>query len=352
MKEVHVLLGTDSYTVYFDSGLLGRVPEILDTVKPYDRITVVSDSNVFPLYGDKLCRAIGIPPENAFVFEAGETSKTGETVMSMYEHFGRQKLTRSSIVLALGGGVVGDLCGFAAATYMRGIRYIQIPTTLLAMTDSSIGGKTGFDLPFGKNLVGAFHQPQAVIGDFDVLSTVKPQFITDGMAEVIKYAMICDASMFSSLAEDPQISMKDIIVRCAEIKASVVSADARENGIRKILNFGHTIGHALEKCSDFSGITHGCAVAVGMMAAVCFGEATGQTASGTSEKLLAVLNRFGLPSKSSENAENIISCLHADKKCNRDTIDFILCSEIGKAKVFPTELERIAEFVRNFFRTE
>lgn len=341
MITVGVDLGEKSYNVYFEGGLLGRVRDLIDGFDTYDAVCVVSDSNVFPLYGRTLCDSLGIGTDAAFVFEAGEKSKNASTVMAMYEHFCHRHLTRQSLLIALGGGVVGDLCGFAAATYMRGIDFVQVPTTLLAMTDSSIGGKTGFDLPFGKNLVGAFWQPRCVICDLDVLSTLPEAFVCDGMAEVIKYAMIADSEMFDLLAKGKGIPSGEIIARCARIKADIVSADEHEGGKRKLLNFGHTVGHAIEKCQNFCGLTHGAAVAVGMAAAALLGENTGFTKRGTYERLCSLLGRYNLPLECDVSAAEICSCIAADKKCGGGKIDFILCSEIGVSRVYKTDIAEL-----------
>ncbi|MBR1836918.1 MAG: 3-dehydroquinate synthase, partial [Kiritimatiellae bacterium] len=270
---------------------------------------VVSDSNVAPLH----CAAVEAPlSEAGFKTErvtvpAGEKSKDLAMLSTLWEEFHRIGLARRDIVVAVGGGVVGDLAGFAAATWMRGVAVMQVPTSLLAMVDSSIGGKTAVDLPFGKNLVGAFHQPVAVLADPDVLATLPEREFVQGMAETVKYGCIFDADFFAWLESLPDAGpgpddVERIVVHCAKAKAEVVTRDERESGLRTLLNFGHTVGHAAEKALGYGAAAHGEAVAAGMVAAARFGESLGVTEPGTEKRLAALLRKLRLPVRVGELA--------------------------------------------------
>ena len=269
MSIVHVDAASRSYDVLVDELFLDQVGELCKRVSGGDAACIVSDTNVAPLYLERAkasLQAAGYAVSE-FVFEAGEPSKTLATYGACINALAEAGLTRDSVVVALGGGVVGDLAGFAAATYMRGCHCVQVPTSLLSCVDSSVGGKTAVDLPAGKNLVGAFFQPDAVLIDTSLLDTLAPHFFTDGCAEVLKYGVIADADLFAELEtplvpQDPRLA--DVVSRCVAIKRDVVQTDEKEKGLRQILNFGHTLGHALEKNSQFK-LTHGFAVACGMV---------------------------------------------------------------------------------------
>jgi 3-dehydroquinate synthase len=253
---------------------------------------------------------------------------------SLYAAFNEFSVTRSDLVVALGGGVVGDLAGFAAATYLRGVPLLQVPTTLLAQVDSSVGGKTAIDTPFGKNLVGAFYQPSAVIIDPSVLRTLPRSTMNDGMAEVIKNGCIKDAMMFDSI-ESGIVNLELIIERCVRIKTSVVANDERDKGERMLLNFGHTIGHAIEKVTGYNRYTHGQAVAIGMVAACAMGEKLGVTRPGTSARVRSLLEKFSLPVRSDLPIQDIRDAIRSDKKTFSDTVYFILLREIGEGVLYP-----------------
>lgn len=340
MSVLQVGLAERSYPITIEPGCLDRVPEELANRYPASRYAVITDDNVAELYGTTLVesmRAQGLKCD-LLVFPHGEDHKHLETVASLISEAARCGLDRGSMVVALGGGVSGDVGGFVAATYMRGIPFIQIPTSLLAQVDSSVGGKTGVDIPEGKNLVGAFYQPEAVYIDPDVLHTLPQREYINGMAEVIKHGIIRDAEYFQMLdlkydlvmALDPAVLEKLIHVSCS-IKAAVVAEDEKESNVRRILNFGHTIGHAVEAASDFE-IPHGFAVAIGMVAAARISVLKGFLGN---EKLAAVifmLKRYGLPTEVPEDLDRnrIKSYLLTDKKRIGSKTSYILATDIGE----------------------
>lgn len=339
MSIVHVS-ASRSYDVLVDELSIDGAGNLAASIGA-DFAFIVSDDNVAPLYLGRVKRSL----EKAgfrtaeFVFAAGERSKTLATYAACLEALAQAGATRSSIVVALGGGVVGDMAGFAAATYMRGCRCIQIPTSLLACVDSSVGGKTAVDLPQGKNLVGAFFQPSAVLIDTSTLSTLPGHFFTDGCAEVVKCGIIADADLFS-LLEMPLAPgderLPEVIARCVEIKRDIVQADEHEHGLRQTLNFGHTIGHAIEKESAFR-ITHGFAVAAGMalMADAC--AVRGLCPRIDAKRVKAVLRAYGLPVETEFRAPRLFESSLADKKRSGSVMNAVLMHSIGSVE--PTAMD-------------
>ena len=346
MKKLRVNVGA-GYDIFIKKGLLSSCGEYIKNVTDAKKVCVISDTNVFPIYGDKVCQSI---EEQGFevltyVFEAGEASKTTATVISMVEFLAQNELTRGDIVVALGGGVCGDMAGFAAAIYLRGIDFVQIPTSLLAQVDSSVGGKTAVDLPQGKNLCGSFHQPVLVIIDPDTLDTLTPHFFSDGMAEAIKTGCIKSAPLFDRIEkEDAKDFIEDMIFDCVSIKAGVVERDEKEHGERALLNFGHTAGHSIEKLHNFSTISHGEAVGIGMVMITAAGEANGITAAGTSDRIAAVLKKYGLLTKDENSLSDIIENMNADKKRTSDSINFTLLHSIGDSFNQKIKYEEIPKF--------
>lgn len=346
MKKLRVNVGA-GYDIFIEKGLLSSCGEFIKNVTDAKKVCVISDTNVFPIYGDKVCHSI---EEQGFevltyVFEAGEASKTTSTVISMVEFLAQNELTRGDIVVALGGGVCGDMAGFAAAIYLRGIDFVQIPTSLLAQVDSSVGGKTAVDLPQGKNLCGSFHQPVLVIIDPDTLDTLTPHFFSDGMAEAIKTGCIKSAPLFDRIEkEDAKDFIEDMIFDCVSIKAGVVERDEKEHGERALLNFGHTAGHSIEKLHNFSTISHGEAVGIGMVMITAAGEANGITAAGTSDRIAAVLKKYGLLTKDENSLSDIIENMNADKKRTSDSINFTLLHSIGDSFNQKIKYEEIPKF--------
>lgn len=346
MKKLRVNVGA-GYDIFIEKGLLSSCGEFIKNVTDAKKVCVISDTNIFPIYGDKVCQSI---EEQGFevltyVFEAGEASKTTSTVISMVEFLAQNELTRGDIVVALGGGVCGDMAGFAAAIYLRGIDFVQIPTSLLAQVDSSVGGKTAVDLPQGKNLCGSFHQPVLVIIDPDTLDTLTPHFFSDGMAEAIKTGCIKSAPLFDRIEkEEAKDFIEDMIFDCVSIKAGVVERDEKEHGERALLNFGHTAGHSIEKLHNFSTISHGEAVGIGMVMITAAGEAYGITAAGTSDRIASVLKKYGLLTKDENSLSDIIENMNADKKRTSDSINFTLLHSIGDSFNQKIKYEEIPKF--------
>lgn len=339
-----------SYDVLIDECPLDAAGDVVRRASGGDAAFIVSDSNVAPLYLGRVRASLEQAGYTVgeFVFPAGESSKTLATYGECLDAFSRAGLTRASVVVALGGGVVGDLAGFAAATWMRGCRCIQIPTSLLACVDSSVGGKTAVDIPAGKNLVGAFFQPDAVLVDTSVLSTLPGHYFADGCAEVLKYGVIADAGLFASLEDAPlhpgDARLARVIARCVEIKRDIVQADEREGGVRQILNFGHTLGHAIEKASGYS-ITHGFAVACGMsmMARAC--AVRGWCSAGDAKRLARAVRACGLPDWADAPAETLYEAALADKKRVGAAINAVILRTLGKAEIASLDLGEFRRFV-------
>lgn len=314
------------------------------------KVAVVTDSNVSPLYADTVRQSIEAAGLTAavFVFPAGEPSKNHATLLGIYAFLAREQITRTDAVAALGGGVVGDTAGFAAATFLRGVTLVQLPTTLLAQIDSSVGGKTGVDLPEGKNLVGAFYAPHRVLCDPDTLATLPPRVFRDGLAEAFKYGCIFDRALFG-LLERSAGSLRDdaldrVIARCIGLKRDVVERDAFESGERMLLNFGHTLGHALEKCFHYETYTHGEAVGIGMALAARAGEKQGLTAPGTAETIAAALEKAGLPERCPVPVAQLLPAVLGDKKRAGDTLRVVLLKEIGQSFIHSVPIARLGEF--------
>ncbi len=340
-----------SYDICLGRGLLDQAGRLIREVQKGSRALVVCDSNVGPLYAQRLSNAlIGARYQKVSVltFPAGEKHKNLTTIQHIYNILAKEQFDRADVIVALGGGVTGDMAGFAAATWMRGIDFVQIPTSLLAQVDSSIGGKTGVDLPAGKNLVGAFWQPIRVIADIDTLSTLPKEYVTDGMGEVVKSACIKDRELFELLERDQAFSpelLTEVVRRCMLVKSRVVEADERESGERKLLNFGHTLGHALEKQLNFDGISHGCAVAVGMAAVTAASERHGMTAPHTTKRLCALLHKFGLPSVGPVAVSTYLDGVTADKKCVGGQVDLVLLRDIGHSFCHRMPTAELASFI-------
>lgn len=346
MKTVRVNAGR-GYDILIENGIIANCSSYIKKVKKAKKVCLISDTNVYKLYGKTVMDSL---LENGFevikfVFTAGEESKTTETVVSMVEFMAENEMTREDLVVALGGGVCGDMAGFASAIYLRGIDFVQIPTSLLAQVDSSVGGKTAVDLPQGKNLCGAFHQPILVLIDPEVLKTLSFHFFSDGMAEAIKMGCIKSASLFDKIAKkNLNEDLNDIIYECVALKAGVVERDEKEHGERALLNFGHTAGHAIEKLHNFSGISHGEAVGIGMLIICEAAEKQGLTEKGTRQKIEEVLKLYNLPISVPDSLESILGAMSADKKRTGDAIKFILISEIGNGFINPVEYKNIERF--------
>ena len=347
MKTVHVSTGKP-YDIFIERGLLDSCGKLLRGLTQATRVTIVCDTNVAPIYKQRVQSSLLTQgfSVNTHIFPAGEQNKTLDTIASIYSSLADFRMTRKDVIVALGGGVCGDMAGFAAASYLRGIDFLQIPTSLLAQVDSSVGGKTGVDLPQGKNLVGAFHQPLAVLIDPDTLSTLPDEFMRDGMGEVIKYGCIKDAEFFEFLERENAFErLEDVIEVCVKIKRDVVSRDEREAGERMLLNFGHTLGHAIEKLSGFGGITHGMAVAVGMVMIANIGEERGITEPGTAERIASVCKKYGLPTSTRFSAHELAQAAMGDKKTALGSISPVMLKRIGESLIRKTALEDFERFI-------
>ena len=342
MRIVQVSLGPRSYEIKVGSGLLARLGAECAQLKLGQRCAIITDSNVgkkFAKAAIKSLSASGFQPVLITV-PAGEKSKCLTVVEKCCDQLAAHRLERKSFIVALGGGVVGDLAGFVAATYLRGIPFVQVPTTLLAQVDSSVGGKTGVNLKAGKNLVGAFYQPQLVLCDLDALKTLPKREYISGLAEVIKYGVIYDAILFAQLESHlPKILQRaekilsQIIARCCEIKADVVGQDETENGLRAILNFGHTLGHALENSSGYGKFLHGEAVAIGQVMAAKLSQKTLALSSGEAERIEKIFTHVGLPVKiklSAAQRKKLFAAMMLDKKVSGGEVKFVLAHKIGK----------------------
>ena len=341
MKQLYVNAGNGSEIV-IEKGILSACGSRIRAVSKAEKACIISDSNVYPLYGETVNNALCSADfdVSVFVFPAGEGSKTTTTVVQMTEFLAEKEFTRKDLVVALGGGVTGDMAGLAAALYLRGIPFVQIPTSLLAQVDSSVGGKTAVDLPQGKNLFGAFHQPSLVLIDADTLDTLPPHYFADGMAEAIKMGCIKSKSLFEKIeTNDAHSIIEDIIYECVSLKAAVVERDEREQGERALLNFGHTAGHAIEKLHGFTTISHGEAVGIGMVLICKAAEANGLTENGCADRIAAVLRQYGLLTQDSHTVSEIVAAMRSDKKRAGSAIKLVLLHGIGDSFLYPVAFD-------------
>jgi len=356
-NRIHVRASRE-YDVVIGSGLLADSGKLVaEAVPKATKLLIVSETNVAPLYMDTVAsslREAGFEVTE-YVFEAGEKSKNIDTVADMWASMAKAGFTRTDAVIALGGGVTGDMAGFAAASFLRGIRVVQIPTSLLAQVDASVGGKTGIDLPEGKNQVGAFHQPSMVIEDTDCLKTLPKDKFTEGMGEVLKYAFIMDTKLYDKLAryaedgkamdlQNDPAALADIVRRCVEDKAEVITEDEHDTGRRQILNYGHTIGHVIERNSGYTK-DHGICVAMGMgiMTDCCY--AAGRMDKDTYGKMIGLINSYGLPADDDITPDDAVSGAMNDKKKRGDVISLILVNKIGEAEIVPMTPDEYHDFL-------
>ncbi|MGN1113094.1 MAG: 3-dehydroquinate synthase [Acutalibacteraceae bacterium] len=343
MKTLNVK-SVRSYDIHIERGLISRCGEIIKPLARGSKAMLVSDTNVFPIYGDTVKKSLEGSGFEVYshIFPAGEASKQLSTIAEIYNSLADNGFSRKDFIVALGGGVTGDMAGFAAATYQRGIDFVQIPTSLLSQVDSSVGSKTGVDIKQGKNLVGAFWSPSVVIIDPDTLNTLTPEFFADGMAEVIKYGCIKSLPLFERLEQKNAADIiEEIIYDCVSIKRDVVERDEHEAGERMLLNFGHTLGHSIEKAYSYTGITHGQAVGVGMVLMTRASEAAGITPSGTTERIENLLKKYSLPTSDKTPLDEMASGALGDKKASGDSINIVLLNKIGDSftkKLKKTEL--------------
>ncbi len=346
MKTIEVATPSKKYNVVVAPGILERAGKLAAEVVSPAKAVVVSDSNVAPLYLERLVASLvsaGFEPVS-YVFPAGERSKTAETLISLLNFMAGAGLTRSDALFALGGGVVGDLGGLAAALYMRGIALLQIPTSLLAAVDSSVGGKTAVDLDAGKNLAGVFYQPDLVICDTETPATLPERELSNGYAEVVKYAFISDGSLLDRVGSREGGELEEIICRCVEIKRDIVSLDERDRGLRQLLNFGHTFGHAIEKRSGYT-VSHGAAVASGMAIITRAAASLGMCEPDCPSILAAALKRAGLPSSVIFTEDELFPAVLSDKKRSSHSIILVIPRRVGLCELMSVELERARELL-------
>lgn len=333
MKMIHI--GTSCpYDVIIERGSLAKSGELISQITKSKKAAIITDDTVNALYSDKLLRSLsenGISA-SVFAFPHGEESKNLTVLSEIYDFLCEQRITRTDLLIALGGGVVGDITGFAAATFLRGMEFVQIPTTLLSQVDSSVGGKTAVDIAGGKNLVGAFKQPALVICDSDTLRTLPAEELSCGMAEVIKYGMIRDEKFFELLEShdlsDVDTVMDEIVYTCIDIKRSVVENDEFDKGERFMLNFGHTLGHAIEGWHNYKNYTHGMGVAAGMCIItdkLCSPE--------IAQRLKKCVKSYKLPTTTEAPMSELLPFCSTDKKCESNNISYIVCEKIGQAQI-------------------
>ena len=356
MKTIRVNLSADSYDIHIDKGLLVKIGDILVKEKAPGKTLLITDKNIEKIYGNIVSEGFR---KNKFdvgivSLKPGEEQKTLETASALYDACFDHKLDRNSLIVALGGGVVGHIAGFVAATFMRGIPFIQIPTSLLAQVDSSIGGKVAVNHPKGKNMIGSFYQPKAVFIDTDTLSTLPATELVAGLVEVIKYGVIKDAELFEyiekSLYDILQLNhnaLLKIIATSCQIKANVVEEDEKERHLRAILNYGHTIGHAIETLTDYKKYRHGEAVAIGMLYATKFAIEMRLTDNTVLERQLSLIKRLGLPLHTGLKPEDIVKILYADKKVIAGRLRLVLPIKIGEVIISDQVTEEILYRILN-----
>ena len=348
MPMITVPLGERTYPIHIGSGMLDCLGALVLESLGEISVAVVTDDNVAPLY---LARAVA-SLENvglrvcSITLPHGEQTKCLDQLANLYTFLCDSRITRRDAVIALGGGVIGDLAGLAAATYLRGVHFIQVPTTLLAQVDSSVGGKVAVDLPQGKNLVGAFYQPDFVLVDPDTLNTLTDEYWRDGLGEVVKYGCIGDEALFALLENAApggraalMAHIDEILRRCIQAKADVVAQDERDTGLRMTLNFGHTIAHAVETCQHYAGYRHGEAVALGMHLMTRLSEEKGLTEPGTADRLDALLRMLAMPmALPALEKEDVISARFMDKKLSGQVLRAIVLNKMGKCFIYPTDV--------------
>lgn len=340
--ELMVNLGTNSYPIYIEQNILKEADKRIREIFRGKRIMIISDDNVFPIYGQKLEELLGQTYEcGHYVLPHGELSKSFDVLPHIYAELLKHRITRSDLIIALGGGVIGDLAGFAASTFLRGVPIVQIPTSLLAQVDSSVGGKVAVDLPQGKNLVGAFYHPKMVLIDPTVLDSLDTRYINDGMGEVIKYGCIKSEKLFDLLAQHGSFqSLKNditkVIYECVNCKRIIVEEDQFDYGNRMLLNFGHTLAHTIEQYHHYERESHGEAVAIGMYQITKIAEEKGLTEKGTAQKIQSLITAYGLPDRCGIHGNELLEAIELDKKNINNRLNVVLLNRIGDSYLFKT----------------
>ena len=348
--ELKVDLKDRSYSIIIEKGLINRVSEEIRKVYKGKKIFIITDDNVNKYYGGKISEELKVSDFEVKLLslKPGEETKNFNTLPIVYNELLDFNLTRSDLIIALGGGVIGDLAGFVASTYLRGVDFVQIPTSLLAQVDSSVGGKVAVDLDRGKNLVGSFYHPKCVLIDPEVLNTLEDRFFIDGMAEVIKYGCIKDKEFFDYLEKmenNQQLinNMEVVIHKCCDIKRQVVENDEKDKGERMLLNFGHTLGHAIEQHYNYTKYSHGEGVAIGMYVISKISEEKGLTKKGTSQRIKDILVKYNLPYELDVNIEETLEAINLDKKKLGNDLNIIILKEIGSSEIYKTTAELLKE---------
>ncbi|MFK4784520.1 3-dehydroquinate synthase [Fusobacterium sp. MFO224] len=352
MQKIKINLGPKTYDIEIEAGILEKVGSKIKSFISAEKVAIITDTNVDSIYGEILENSL--KKENyiveRIVFPAGEQSKNLQVLEKIYARLSDFGLTRSDLIITLGGGVTGDLGGFAAASFLRGVDFIQVPTSLLAQIDSSVGGKVAVDLPSGKNLVGHFYQPKAVYIDPELLRTLPEKYLHDGFAEAIKYSCIRDLDLFKKFEKmdtDDDIinSAEEIIFRCCSIKGKIVENDELDKGERMVLNFGHTIGHAVEKYYGFDKYTHGEGVGIGMIRMTDTTERLNITEKGTTERIEKLLKKFNLPTSVQMDSSEIHKIIKMDKKKSGSKITIIVLKKIGQGELIKIDFKDIGQYI-------
>lgn len=336
-----------NYNVIVGQNLMQQTGNYIKQVGNYTKIAIISDRNVWPLYGKIVVDSLANEniPCCQYVIPAGEENKNGENYLAILNFLAENQITRSDLIIALGGGVVGDITGFAAATFLRGVSFVQIPTTLLAMVDSSVGGKTAIDLPAGKNLAGAFYQPSLVLCDIDVLQTLPEDIFRDGCAEVIKYGILFDETLFEHLCQKGTAFDREYVIsRCVELKRDIVAEDEFDRGSRQLLNLGHTIGHGVEANSNYT-FSHGKAVAIGIAIVSKAARFRQLCSEEVYKNIINILDIFSLPKTANISADSLYTSALSDKKRSGGTVNLIVPRIIGKCEIYPTKIDDLRSFI-------
>ncbi|MBT8605502.1 3-dehydroquinate synthase [Polynucleobacter paneuropaeus] len=352
MKTLKVDLGQRSYPIFIGSDLIDR-PELFDACSKASSIYIVTNTTVAPLYAERLSKTLASFGKSVrtIALPDGESFKDWKNLQTIFDELLKHGADRQTVLIALGGGVIGDMTGFAAASFMRGIRFIQVPTTLLSQVDSSVGGKTGINHPLGKNMIGAFHQPIAVIADLSTLKTLPPRELSAGLAEVIKHGAIADANFLNWIEANTSAllacdieAMSHAVLRSCEIKSAVVSADEREGGVRATLNFGHTFGHAIEAGMGYGEWLHGEAVGCGMVMGAKLSCLLKKITQADADRLTRIIHSMHLPTTAPKfGAERYIELMQVDKKAEGGQIRYVLLEQIGKAYIATAPHEAVVE---------
>ncbi len=356
LQEISVRAARHKYWVVCGPGAIAGGISRLGDRRPYSRCVVCSSPNVWRAVGRTVARQLGVQRGDVFLMDDRESAKNLGTVESLCSSLSRARVDRRALLVAVGGGVVGDVAGFVAASYLRGIALVHVPTTVVAQVDSAIGGKTGVNLPEGKNLVGAFYPPRLVLTEPRLLDTLPELEFKSGLAEVIKYGVIADKALFQFLEDRlenllarQKAALEWVIYHCAKIKASVVSRDETERGLREILNFGHTFGHALESVTRYRKFRHGEAVAWGMVAAALLGHEAGITPADDTARIIGLVRRLRpLPQWPRISANDFLRAMSSDKKARGGILRFVLTPGIGRARTFGTIRQQLVERVLNY----